>query len=126
MFLMFFLSISDTPACPLSGNNTPVTVTADEAVEINPAQVLAESTALGNYFERGFRDETDADEGEDSEDGEDEQKDSEVRDDEEDLQLVDNPKTRPALAWADKFILETRRKGGRQTESSVLKLWKVC
>ena len=111
-----------------SGNNTPVTVTADEAVEINRAQVLAESTALDNYFEHGFRDEIDADEGEDSEDGEDEQKDLEVRDDEEDsqLQVVDNPRTRPALAWADKFILETRRKGGRQTESSVLKLWKVC
>ena len=72
-----------------SGNNTPVTVTADEAVEINRVQVLAESTALDNYFEHGFRDEIDADEGEDSEDGEDEQKDLEVRDDEleEDSQL---------------------------------------
>ena len=113
-----------------SRNNTPVTVTADEAVEINRVQVLAESTALpvDNYFEHGFRDEIDADEGEDCEDGEDEQKDLEVRDDEEDsqLQVVDNPRTRPALAWADNFILETHRKGGHQTESSVLKLWNVC
>ena len=37
----------------------------------------------------------------------------------------DNPKTHDALLWADKFIFDTRRKGGRQTEQSVLKLWKV-
>jgi hypothetical protein len=92
--------------------------------EIDSAQVLAESTALNNYFEHGFRQEMDADEEGESDDGEDEQE--EVRDDEEDSHLVDNPKTHPALAWANKFILETRRKGGRQTENSVLKLWKVC
>ena len=103
-----------------SRNNTPDSA----AVEIDSAQVLAESTALDNYFQHGFRQEMDADEVEESEDGEDEQE--EVRDDGDDSQLVDNPRTRPALAWADKFILETRRKGGRQTESSVLKLWKVC
>jgi hypothetical protein len=97
-------------------NNTP----NSEAVEIDSAQVLAESAALDNYFQHGFRQETDADEAEESEDGEDEQE--ELIDDDEDSQVVDNPRTRPALAWADKFILETRRKGGRQTESSVLKL----
>jgi hypothetical protein len=103
-----------------SRNNTPNSETA----EIDSAQVLAESTALDNYFQHGFMQEMDADEMEEGEDDDDEQE--EVRDDEEDSQLVDNPRTRPALAWADKFILETRRKGGRQTESSVLKLWKVC
>ena len=108
-----------------SRDNTPDAAAESEAVEINSAQVLVESTALDSYFQHGFRQEMDAaDEAEESEDGEDERE--EVRDDEEDSQLVDNPKTRPALAWADKFILETRRKGGRQTESSVLKLWKVC
>jgi hypothetical protein len=100
-------------------NNTP----DSEVVEINSAQVLAESIALDNYFQHGFRQEMNADEADESE-NEDEQE--EVRDDEEDLQLVDNPRTHPALAWVDKFILETRRKGGRQTESSVLKLWMVC
>ena len=92
--------------------------------EIDSAQVLAESAALDSYFQHGFRQETDADEAEEGEDDNDEQE--EVIDDEADSQVVDNPRTRPALAWADKFILETRRKGGRQTESSVLKLWKVC
>jgi len=98
-------------------SNTP-----DSAVEIDSAQVLAESTALDDYFQHGFRH---ADEAAESEDSEDEQE--VVADDEEGSQLVDtNPRTGPALAWADKFILETRRKGGRQTESSVLKLWMVC
>jgi hypothetical protein len=112
---------------PRARNNTPDT--GSKVVEINSVQVLAESVALDNYFQHGFRQEMDHDEAEESgsEDGEDKQE--EVRDDEEDSQesqLLDTPRTRPALAWADKFILETRRKGGRQTESSVLKLWMVC
>jgi hypothetical protein len=78
---------------------------------------------LENYFQDGFGQEMNNDEGEES-DGEEEQE--KVISDNEDLLIVDNPKTRPALAWADKFILEMRRKGGRQTENSVLKLWKVC
>ena len=97
-----------------------------EVDEIDSVQVFAESAALENYFQHGFRQEANGDgvEGSDgSENGEDEQ---EGGDEDEDSQIVDNPRTRPALAWADKFILETRRKGGRQTENSVLKLWKVC
>jgi hypothetical protein len=96
--------------------------------EIDSVQVFAESAALENYFQHGFRQETNGDDvegSEGSENGEDEQEDG-VIDEDEDSQLVDNPKTRPALAWADKFIFETRQKGGRQTENSVLKLWKVC
>lgn len=115
------MSHSPAPSVDLGTGHVPRNNTPDrnsEAVEINSAQVLAESTALDNYFQHGFRQEMD-DEAEES--GDEEQE--EVRDDEEDSQLVDNPRTRPALAWADKFILETRRKGGRQTESSVLKLW---
>ncbi|KAF8802301.1 hypothetical protein BYT27DRAFT_7055316, partial [Phlegmacium glaucopus] len=38
-------------------------------------------------------------------------------------QVVDTLRTHSALAWADQFILETRRKGGRQTKNSVLKQW---
>jgi len=95
-----------------------------EAAEINPAQVLAETAALEGYFQHGFREEMNSDEGGESDDGEDEQEG--VIDDDEDSEIVDNPKTRPALAWADKFILETQRKGGHQTENLVLKLWKVC
>ena len=82
-----------------SGNNSPDS-------EIDSAQVLAESTALDNYFQHGFTQDMDADEAEESEDGEDEQEG--VRDDEGDSQPVDNPRTHPALAWANKFILETR------------------
>ena len=29
------------------------------------------------------------------------------------------------IGWVDSFILDTRREGGRQTETSVLKLYKV-
>ena len=78
-----------------------------EAVGIDLAQVLAESAALDNYFQHSFRQETDAA-------------------NEADSQVLDNPRTWPALEWADKFILKTQQKGGHQTESSVLKLWKVC
>ena len=106
-------------------------VSDSEAAEmngvINPAQVLVETAALENYFQCGFGQEMNNlilnDEEEESDDGEDEQE-GVISDNEE--QIVDNPKTRPALAWADKFILDMRRKGGRQTENSVLKLWKVC
>jgi hypothetical protein len=105
------------------GNNVP----DSEAGEIDSVQVLAESAALDNYFQHGFRqangDEVEGSEG--SEDGGDEWEEG-VIDEDEDSQVVDNPRMHPALAWADKFILETRRKGGRQTENSVLKLWKVC
>jgi hypothetical protein len=117
---------SRTPStsCLPSGNNAP----DGDAGEIDSVQVFAESAALENYFQNGFRQEANGDEvegSEESENGEDEQEDG-VIDGDEDSQLVDNPRTRPALAWADKFIFETRRKGGRQTENSVLKLWKVC
>jgi len=95
-----------------------------EAVEIDSAHVLAESAALEKYFQHGLRLEMNTDELEGSEDNEDEQEG--VLSDEDDSQGVDNPRTHSALVWADKFILETRRKGGRQTENSVLKLWKVC
>jgi len=41
------------------------------------------------------------------------------------VEAIDTPKTHESLIWADKFILETRRPGGRRTEDSVLKQWKV-
>jgi hypothetical protein len=119
---LFSLSVPESASPPsvprlAPGNSVP----DSEALVIDSAQVLTESAALENYFQHGFQQEIDEVEGED---GEEEQE--EVADDEDDIQAVDNPRTRPALAWADKFIFETRRKGGRQTENSVLKLWKVC
>ena len=88
--------------------------------------MLAESTALENYFQNGLRQEINTDEVREGSEGSDsdEELNEEDLDDREDV--VDNLWTHSALAWADKFILETRRKGGRQTENSVLKLWKVC
>jgi hypothetical protein len=112
-----------TPTASHHGLASQTDASGTEAAEINSAQVLAETAALENYFQDGFGQGMNNDEGEES-DGEDEQE--KVISDNEDLPIVDNPKTRPALAWADKFILEMRRKGGRQTENSVLKLWKVC
>lgn len=84
--------------------------------------MLAESTALEKYFENGLRQEVNVDEGSEDPDSDAEEPNEEGLDDD----IVDNVRTHSALAWADKFILETRRKGGRQTENSVLKLWKVC
>jgi hypothetical protein len=85
--------------------------------EINSTQVNSESAALDTYFQSGFREE-------DSDEDDDEPGAGGVDNDEE-SHIVDNAKTHDALAWADKFILETRRRGGRQTENSVLKQWKV-
>jgi hypothetical protein len=91
--------------------------------EIDSTCVLAESVALEIYFQSGLRQELNTDEAGGSENS-DSDEDEEGLDDSEDI--VDNVRTHSALAWADKFILETRRKSGRQTENSVLKLWKVC
>ena len=129
MFLTFF-SIPESASAaftttlpslpfPAPGNDVP----DSEALVIDPAQVLTESAALENYFQHGFQQEMDPEGSEDGEDGEEQEK--EVADEDE-TQVVDNPRTRSALTWADNFIFETRRKGGRQTENSVLKLWKVC
>jgi hypothetical protein len=89
-----------------------------QLVEINSTQVNSESAALDTFFQSGFREE-DSDEDDDDEPG------AGGVDNDEESHIVDNAKTHDALAWADKFILETRRKGGRQTENSVLKQWKV-
>jgi hypothetical protein len=87
-----------------------------QSAEINTTQVNSESAALNTYFQAGFQ-------GEDSDD-EDEELAGDI-DNDEDSHVVDNAKTHDALEWADNFILKTRRRGGRQTENSVLKQWKV-
>lgn len=123
---------TSSPAQLVDMNNherTPITLStprlgSSQTNEINAAQVLAETVVLENYFQDGFGQEMNSDEQEENDDGDEDEQDEVVSD--EDLPIVDNSKTRPALAWADKFILDMRRKGGRQTENSVLKLWKVC
>ena len=89
-----------------------------QSVEINPTQVNSESAALNTYFQAGFHGDSEESDDEDEEPAGD-------IDNEEDSHVVDNAKTHDALAWADDFILKTRRRGGRQTENSILKQWKV-
>lgn len=72
---------------------------------------MKDSATLTGYFESGLtNDVANNDEG-----------DSEDEKFEEDLAGRNT-----TTEWVDKFILESRRKGGRTTENSVLKQWKVC
>lgn len=90
-------------------------------IEINPVQVHTESAALETFFQVGLRGGQEAES-----DNEDDEMESRASEEEHDnVRIVDNLKTHDALAWVDEFILTTRRKSGRQTENSVLKLWKV-
>lgn len=92
-----------------------------ELVKIDNNQVLFDAVNLERSFEKGL---TLADNTELEDD--DPEVESEAADEEDDLNVVKvTDKTRDALDWVDKFILDTRRKSGRVTENSVLKLWKV-
>ncbi|PPR03704.1 hypothetical protein CVT24_007425 [Panaeolus cyanescens] len=84
-------------------------------------EVLRESESLVGYFDQGL-------ESVDHEEGEESDEEAEVAAElanATELEVVDNSTTHAAIIWADNFILETRRKGGRQTEMSVLKQWKA-
>lgn len=89
-----------------------------DTVTVDEEKAIEDAVAMEHFFCDGL-DGVENDGDEDSDQGE--------EDLEEGLEeeVLDNNKTHGALAWADKFILDTRRKGGRQTENSVLKLWKV-
>ena len=101
---------------------TPV---RDDVPKIDSAHVLMESAALDRYFQNGLRDEGNTDDVEGSEDDENEPEEEGLNDEDNSQVVVDNVRTHSSMVWADKFILETWHKGGRQTENSVLKLWKV-
>lgn len=98
---------------------------------IDEAQVLKDSASLASYFAEGLEDKfgTGAEGEDDVENKAGENVDDEEDDDGEGLGSqftdVDTPGVKATLAFADQFILETRCKGGRQTEHSVLKQWKV-
>ena len=107
----------------------PLMLVREGDSEIDLACVLAESTALESYFQCGLTQEgAGLEEGSDNSDSDEDPEGRSLNCDEDDPQevIVENVQAHSALAWADKFILETQRKGGRQTENSVLKLWKVC
>jgi len=101
---------------------TPV---RDDAPKIDSAHVFVESAALDHYFQNGLRHEGNTDDIEGSEDDENEPEEEGLNDEDNSQAVVDNVRTHSSMVWADKFILETWHKGGRQTENSVLKLWKV-
>lgn len=96
-------------------------------IGLNLEPVLSEANILLTSFEQAARGITDDDEFDDDKEG-----DEEPDDDEE---LVDFGVTAGTInealgssdemRWVDEFILSARRKGGRDTEKSVLKLWKV-
>ena len=94
------------------GNNTANI----QIVEIDGRQVHADTEMMLGSFEAGYN-QGDDNPGEDDDD--------ELSEEVHNLGVLDTPRTHDALAWVDQFILDTRRKSGRVTENSVLKLWKV-
>lgn len=94
------------------GNNTANI----QIVEIDGRQVHADAEMMLGSFEAGYN-QDDENPGEDDDD--------ELSEEVHNLGVLDTPRTHDALAWVDQFILDTRRKSGRVTENSVLKLWKV-
>jgi hypothetical protein len=86
---------------------------------ISSVQVLKESATLDSFFEHGHSCVEDSESEEEEEFGEGPRVEESAQD------VVDNSRTHKALQWVDRFIFETRRKSGRETENSVLKQWKV-
>lgn len=108
-----------------TASESPADLLAEQEPEsVDVAQVLKDSASLAAYFEEGL--ENDGRNGAEDEDDDEEAEREDDGVDGDEGQGVDNPEARKIFAFADKFILETRRKGGRQTENSVLKQWKVC
>ncbi|PPQ88251.1 hypothetical protein CVT24_005158 [Panaeolus cyanescens] len=98
---------------------------SDETLNVTfVTEVLRESQSLVTYFDQGLESVENGDHEEGKESDEEAEVAAEL--DAAELEVVDNSTTHTAIIWADNFILETRRKGGRQTEMSVLKQWKVC
>ncbi|KAG5649603.1 hypothetical protein H0H81_002884, partial [Sphagnurus paluster] len=93
----------------------------DDVPAINGTAVLADAARLQDSFDSGFN-------GEDREDGDEGDGDREVEDedgigpDDRDPSVVNRPDVVSAMNWVDEFILNSRRKSGRQTEASVVKL----
>jgi len=102
-----------------------LTLVRDDMPKIDSAYVLVESAALEHYFQNSLRHEGNTDNVEGSEEDENEPEEEGLNDEDDPQVVVDNLRMHSSMVWADKFILETWCKSGRQTENSVLKLWKV-
>ena len=102
----------------------PMHLRNDDSTEINPVQLLKESSELEKYFDHALhvdvlpetRDEDSDSEGEEE---------AENLEDESASDRLNDATSESVYAWVDNYILQTRRKGGRQTEKSVIKQWKV-
>lgn len=98
---------------PLNVGNSSSTLDFDDE------DIIHETNALAASFQQGVNNE---------EDGEDE--DEEEEDDGGDGELpmsvvAAGHEGLEGIEWVDEFILSARRKGGKNTENSVLKLYKV-
>ena len=91
---------------------------SDNPVEIDSERLNKESEALGDYFDSGMG----VNDGmvEDESDDEDGREESVL-----DPPVIENESTHTSMEYVDNFILSTQRSGGRQTEISVIKQWKV-
>lgn len=104
----------------------PIPLQDEDNAEINPVQLFNESAELEAYFDEALHvaDLHGLGNADYSEDEDEEQ--SAGSGGEEMTSMLDDATSTSIYAWVDQFILETRRKGGRQTEESVLRQWKVC
>jgi cobalamin biosynthesis protein CobT len=85
---------------------------------------LSYQKAINGEQDDGHGNEGEKGEDEGQEDGEDQQDDENVEGTQHDASAA-NADADDGMAWVDTFILDTRRSGGRLTEISVLKTYKV-
>jgi hypothetical protein len=104
------------------GSLPPFSATALEdmttVTDLEVETALRDSASVELTYQQAINGNGDDDDDDDSEDDE----------DEADLDQGNEGNTEcigDAMGWVDSFIFNTRRKGGRQTETSVIKLYKV-
>lgn len=116
------VAVSTNTVTAVSAENSDAEPDPDgnQAASIDVQKVVEDVRAIEGFFQEGLQKPGYGNEGEDED-----EKELEDDDDEDELRALDNSKTHDSLQWVDQFILDTRRKGGRQTEKSVLKLWKA-
>ncbi|KAH8982068.1 hypothetical protein EDB92DRAFT_1804851, partial [Lactarius akahatsu] len=104
---------------PTAASSTPAGPEGSLAADEDLAGALESSYQKAINGEPGGSGEEDGEEDEDGDGGEDRQEDEDVGSMEHRAAADDD------MAWVDTFILNTRRTGGRQTETSVLKMYKA-
>jgi hypothetical protein len=111
---------------PRAGNAVPSSsaTTLDNlvAADLEAETALRDSQSLEQYYQHAVRGDVDEEEGNGEDDDDDDDDDPP---DDEHLDSTEHTGVNDAMAWVDKFVLTTRRNGGQQTETSVVKLYKV-